>query len=91
MGLAAAEEMAAGLPVIATDTGGFRDFVAREKTGLLVPVSDVAALAAAIARLASDGALRQRLGNAARATAEAFDERRVLERFAELIDRLAAR
>jgi glycosyltransferase involved in cell wall biosynthesis len=90
MGLAAAEEMAAGLSVIASDTGGFRDFVVPEETGLLVPVRDVDALAHAIHRLASDRPLRERMGANARRRAEEFDERVVLERFAELIDGLAA-
>jgi glycosyltransferase involved in cell wall biosynthesis len=90
MGLAAAEEMASGLPVIASDTGGFRDFVKPEETGLLVPVKDVPALAGAIERMVTDSALRVRMGVSARRRAESFDERVVLERFAELIDRLSA-
>ena len=91
MGLAAAEAMASGLPVIASDTGGFRDFIVPEETGLLVPVRDVPALGQAITRLSEDEGLRRRLGVNARRRAEAFDERVVLERFAELIDRLARR
>lgn len=46
-GLACAEAMAAGLPVIATRCGGPEDFVDREN-GLLVPVDDAPAMAAAI-------------------------------------------
>ena len=91
MGLAAAEAMAAGLPVIATDTGGYRDFISDKTNGLIVPVNDIPALADAISRLASDNALRENLGREARRTAEQFDETVVLERFAELIDQLAAR
>ena len=91
MGLAAAEAMASGLPVIASDTGGYRDFVIPEETGLLVPVRDVDALARAIQRLAADATLRQRLGVGARRRVEPFDAQVVLEQFAELIDRLAAR
>jgi glycosyltransferase involved in cell wall biosynthesis len=91
MGLAAAEAMAAGLPVIASDTGGYRDFISHEKNGLLVPVRDIRALASAISRLAGNAELRERLGREARRSAEQFDETVVLERFAELIDRLAAR
>ena len=89
MGLAAAEEMAAGLPVIASDTGGFRDFVVHDETGLLVPVGDLDAIAAAVTRLATDVPLRARLGANARRAAEPFDEAVVLERFAAVIDRLA--
>jgi len=91
MGLAAAEAMAAGLPVIASDVGGYRDFIVNEENGLLVPVRDVPSLAAALLRLAGDAPLRARLGRAARQTAEQFEQSIVLERFAQLIDRLAAR
>jgi len=90
MGLAAAEEMAAGLPVIATDTTGYRDFVTDGETGLIVPIGDVQALTRAITRVAGDAELRARLGKQARTRAEAFDERVVLEQFAQLIDRLVA-
>lgn len=89
MGLAAAEAMAAGLPVIASDAGGFRDFVIPGETGLLVPVGDDDALGAAIVRLASDDTLRRRLGANARRVAERFDERVVLGEFAALVDTLA--
>ena len=41
------EAMAAGVPVIATDCGGPRDFVC-DKVGVLVPVDDVDALAGAM-------------------------------------------
>ena len=63
-GLAAAEAMAAGLPVIATRVGGLPELVADERTGLLVPPEDPAALAQAIRRLAGDVELRRRLGAA---------------------------
>jgi glycosyltransferase involved in cell wall biosynthesis len=51
-GLAAAEAMAAGLPVIATSVGALPDLVGEEG---LVPPEDCAALAAAIGRLWGDG------------------------------------
>jgi glycosyltransferase involved in cell wall biosynthesis len=89
MGLAAAEAMAAGLPVVASDTGGFRDFVVPGETGWLVPVGDEDALAATIVRLVTNAGERARWGKNARRRAEAFDERAVLEEFAQLIDRLA--
>lgn len=64
--LAVLEAMAAGLPVVATDSGGTREAVAAGETGLLCPVGDVEALAAAVRRLAADGGLRARLGRAGR-------------------------
>jgi glycosyltransferase involved in cell wall biosynthesis len=90
MGLAAAEAMASGLPVVVTDTTGFRDFVTNGVTGLVVPIGDVEALAVAIAKISGDVDLRVRMGRAARQRATAFEETIVLEEFGQLIDRLAA-
>lgn len=59
------EAMSLGLPVIATNIGGSLDQVVEGVTGLLVPPSDPAALADAIARLMADPALCQRMGAAA--------------------------
>lgn len=64
------EGMAMSLPCLASDCGGVGEAVADGETGLLVPVGDPAALAAAIDRLAGDPALRARLGSAGRRRAE---------------------
>jgi len=53
------EAFAARLPVVATAVGGVPELV--EGCGLLVPPSDVGALAQALQRLASDDALRSEL------------------------------
>jgi glycosyltransferase involved in cell wall biosynthesis len=58
------EAMAMGLVVIGTRAGGTPEAVVHEETGLLVPPRDPAALAAAILRVASDGALAERLAAA---------------------------
>ncbi len=50
---------AARIPVIATDISGTNEVVYHEKTGLLVPPGDDAALAKAIARLFTDVRLRE--------------------------------
>lgn len=60
------EAMACGLPVVATPMGGIPDQVVPEKTGLLVPVGDVEAMAAAMLRLAGDAHLRRRFAEAGR-------------------------
>jgi glycosyltransferase involved in cell wall biosynthesis len=65
-GMAAAEAMAHGRPVVASAVGGLLDLVEDGVTGLLVPPGDVGALRAAVERLLGDGALRARLGAAAR-------------------------
>jgi glycosyltransferase involved in cell wall biosynthesis len=54
--------------VIAAREKGAVDVVQHEKTGLLVPYGDVVALKQTIDRVISDGALRQRLGEAGRST-----------------------
>jgi glycosyltransferase involved in cell wall biosynthesis len=65
-GLAAAEAMAASLPVVATDVPGLRDVVQRGVTGLLVPRDDPAALASAIRQLSDDAETRRQMGQAGR-------------------------
>jgi len=59
------EAMAHGLPIITTTVGGLPDLLTPD-AGILVPPGDTAALAGAMQRLASDPALRERMGRAAR-------------------------
>jgi len=66
------EGMAAGLPVVAANAGGPAEIIEHGKTGLLYPPGDVSALADAMKTLASDPALRSRLGEAARIKAKEF-------------------
>lgn len=79
------EAMGCALPVVATPVSAIPEAVEDGRTGLLVPPDDPDALARALDRLARDPALRQRLGEAARAL--------VLDRFTDEsgLDRLAAR
>ena len=84
-GLVYVEAAYRGVPSIGTNVGGVPDVIVDGETGLLVPVGDVAALAAAIARLRDDGALRARLGEAARTRAYAeFTVERMTERYANV-------
>jgi glycosyltransferase involved in cell wall biosynthesis len=67
-GMALAEAIAHGLPVVSTMAGAIPDTIPAG-TGLLVPANDVAALTQALRRLISDGAERQRLATNARIAA----------------------
>jgi glycosyltransferase involved in cell wall biosynthesis len=67
-GMALAEAIAHGIPVVATMTGAIPETVPAG-TGLLVPSDNVAALARALRCLISDRAERQRLAMNARAAA----------------------
>lgn len=67
-GMALAEAMAHGLPIVSTTAGAIPDLVP-PSAGLLVPPDDVAAMRGAIAALLDDPALRARLVDGARAAA----------------------
>lgn len=63
-----AEAMATALPVVSTNISGIPEIVEHNVNGLLVPQKDATALADALEQLLTDVTLRQRLGDAARAT-----------------------
>ncbi|MBI4670394.1 MAG: glycosyltransferase family 4 protein [Chloroflexi bacterium] len=65
-GMANLEAMACGVPVVSTNIGGPAETVVDGETGFLVPPRDVAAIAARVCQLLTDGELRQRLGAQAR-------------------------
>ncbi len=65
------EAMACGCAPVATDVGGNPELIDPEAQGLLVPSQNAEALAAALARLVSDRALRERLAAASLARVRA--------------------
>lgn len=71
-GLTAAEAMAAGKPVVASDIFGLKEVVRDNETGILFPVDDATALKSAINRLLNDPELRARYGKAGRDRAAAI-------------------
>jgi glycosyltransferase involved in cell wall biosynthesis len=84
-GVAAAEAMAFGRPVVAAAGGALLELVSDGKTGLLVAPRDAPALRAAVERLVADPELRERLGCAARDSArERFGWESVIERTLEV-------
>ncbi|MEY4070423.1 MAG: hypothetical protein RL721_1037 [Candidatus Eisenbacteria bacterium] len=81
------EAMAHGRPVVATPCAGTRNLLADGANGLVVPAGDAVALAGALGRLAAEPATASRLAEAARATAERFEWRRVQPRLEAALER----
>ena len=82
------EALALGTPIAAMDTGGSREIVLDETSGLLV--KDAAQLGEAVARIAGDDALRARLAEGARARAAAFAPEALVPRYEDVYRRLQA-
>ncbi|MBI5155979.1 glycosyltransferase family 4 protein [Candidatus Peregrinibacteria bacterium] len=73
-GLSVAEAMAAGAPVVASDSDGIRNLITHGKNGWLTEAGDATALADGIVHVLSDATLRHRLATEARENSqERFD------------------
>lgn len=81
-GLVFLEAQAAGLPVVAFDSGGVPATLKREVTGLLVPEGDVAAFAQTLAGLLDDPARRRAMSVAA---ARFVAQERGMDRASEIV------
>jgi L-malate glycosyltransferase len=84
-GLAMAEALASGVPVVATATEGAREIVEDGVNGLIVPIDDAAALAAALIFLLEDGA---RLASFAAHARQSARRRFSLDRMIEETERV---
>jgi glycosyltransferase involved in cell wall biosynthesis len=92
LGRAVLEAMASGLPVIASGGGGMRDIIEGGRSGLLLDVPTPAAIADALSELLGDRALRERLGEAARAEVRDrfrldYTAERLLQTYTKLAER----
>jgi glycosyltransferase involved in cell wall biosynthesis len=91
MPLSILEAFSAGLPVVTTDAGGIPYIVTHEETGLLVPMNDHEALAAAALRLLADDALARKIVGRARAECDKYTWRAVRGRWLKLYDDVMGR
>jgi glycosyltransferase involved in cell wall biosynthesis len=88
-GLAAAEAMAVGRPVVASRVEGLAEVVEDGRTGLLVPSGNAEAFALAIGALLADPARARAMGEAGRArVCERFPADRMVREWAALFDAL---
>jgi phosphatidylinositol alpha-mannosyltransferase len=83
-GRVAAEAMANGLPVVATDIEPFRDLLGDEEAGLLFSPGDADGAARAIRRLIDEPHLRVILGEAGRIRSAAFEPGPIVARLIQL-------
>lgn len=89
-GLVLLEAMAAGLPVVALAEMGTRDIL-KPESGAIAPADDLADFAAALTRVAADGALRSTMRTKGLAWAEEWSDVTLTGRLTALYQQLAAR
>jgi glycosyltransferase involved in cell wall biosynthesis len=73
------EALSSGLPAVVVDEGGVKETVIPGRTGIRVPVGDVAGFAAACVELLDDGEQRRRLSEGARREALSRDWDAILD------------
>ena len=83
------EAMALGLPVISTDCpcGGPRQLIREGENGLLIPVRDTEALAAAMEKILSDPAAADRMGRCAQSVQDTYAPDKALAAWAEYLEK----
>lgn len=89
-GMVAAEAMAAGLPVVASDVDSLPEVVAAPAGGVLVPPGDVSSYAAVLERLLSSDEERARISRSARESAGRFRWDKVANEHLIFLEEIAA-
>ena len=88
LGTSILEAMAAGVPVIATASGGIPELIKDGENGLLVPPSNPEKLKDAILKLANSPELRFRMAERGKSEAQKFDKEIMISKYIELIQEL---
>ena len=90
-GLAVAEAMACGLPVVTTNGSALKELIVDGKGGFLCEIGDVGSFASRINRLAGDSALRRTMGQFNRERVEKlFSLPRMVREYGELFARISS-
>jgi D-inositol-3-phosphate glycosyltransferase len=91
-GISVIEAMASGVPVVAAQVGGMRDFLVDGQNALLHEPRSPGSIARALRRALDDPGLRAQLAAAGlRTIQEQFDEEALFDRYAALIESAVAR
>lgn len=87
-GLAALEALAAGVPVVASDSGGIPEVVDHENSGFLAPVGDVPQMAKYALQLLQNPERMAKARKMAKARASEFQIQKILPVYEEIYQRL---
>jgi glycosyltransferase involved in cell wall biosynthesis len=86
-GLVGLEAMAHGVPAVAFDTGGVREWLSDGETGFVLPEKDIMGAAKVLTRLANSSDLLEKTGrNALALVREKFSEERFIDTFSSLFE-----
>lgn len=85
------EALASGVVVVSTEVGGVPYLVEHEKTALLVPAQDPAAMADAILSLLSDAATAKRIRQAGLESVQQYTWNRVKDRLLQVYEKILAK
>jgi len=87
-GLAALEAMAAGTPVVATNTGGIPEIITHGKNGYLSGIGDVEQMSHQAISILSNDQVLNRFSEEARKQAESFDIHKIVPKYENLYQRV---
>lgn len=89
LGLVALESLAAGTPVVASDTGGLPEIIEHGVSGLIVPPKQPAAIADAVIELAHDAQRRIQMGQAGKTFVfDSFDPQMLSQKVETIYNRV---